>query len=503
MTPEEVTAYLETQGVEKELAECVNQVCREKAPNALARLSELLAAKVGKPVAPPLCEYLDTVGNTPLVKLSKCLPEGVKAARVLAKLEMCNPGGSLKDRIALQMIEKAEKEGTIKPGVTTLVDFTSGNTGIGEAMVAAAKGYKCIIVMPQVPPMFERYIICRQFGAEVRLLNPAAGGVAWVNYCKELCKEPNHWYIGQARGRSPRTSRRADAPCPRHDTRAVTAALRQMENMNNPEAHIENTGPEIWAQTGGQIDYFVHGIGTGGCIAGVGKYLKEKNPDVKVVALEPSEARVHTGAPMGKHGIVGCAGSGLRQPTTGPSKLLLTSFAPAPRPRLLPCPCSWMPGFHSNFLEGVGKPAAELSDAPRGVVDEWGHVSTPECVEWATKVTKEEGMMVGPCTPTRGQDPAIASSAFSTWCAPHACSPRIGTAAGAAIKYACEVACRPEAAGKTIVVVVPSHGIRYVQHPLWGKMKAEAGAALPSPPCSDKEAAILQWDSANPPPAKE
>lgn len=316
MTPEEVTAYLETQGVEKELAECVNQVCREKAPNALARLSELLAAKVGKPVAPPLCEYLDTVGNTPLVKLSKCLPEGVKAARVLAKLEMCNPGGSLKDRIALQMIEKAEKEGTIKPGVTTLVDFTSGNTGIGEAMVAAAKGYKCIIVMPQVPPMFERYIICRQFGAEVRLLNPAAGGVAWVNYCKELCKEPNHWYIGQ------------------------------MENMNNPEAHIENTGPEIWAQTGGQIDYFVHGIGTGGCIAGVGKYLKEKNPDVKVVALEPSEARVHTGAPMGKHGIVG-----------------------------------WMPGFHSNFLEGVGKPAAELSDAPRGVVDEWGHVSTPECVE--------------------------------------------------------------------------------------------------------------------------
>ena len=115
--------------MEKELAECVNTVVREKAPNALARLSELLAAKAGKPVAPPLCDYLSTVGNTPLVKLSKCLPEGVKAARVLAKLEMCNPGGSLKDRIALHMIEKAEKEGLIKPGVTTLVDFTSGNTG--------------------------------------------------------------------------------------------------------------------------------------------------------------------------------------------------------------------------------------------------------------------------------------------------------------------------------------------------------------------------------------
>ena len=123
---------------------------REKAPDALARLSELLAAKVGKPVTPPLCDYLDTVGNTPLVKLGKCLPEGVKAARVLAKLEMCNPGGSLKDRIALQMIEKAEKDGLITPGKTTLVDFTSGNTGIGEAMVCAAKGYKCIIVMPQV-----------------------------------------------------------------------------------------------------------------------------------------------------------------------------------------------------------------------------------------------------------------------------------------------------------------------------------------------------------------
>lgn len=400
MAASEVTAYLESTGLEKELADCVNRVVREKAPDALGRLSELLAAKVGKPVSPPLCDYLDTVGHTPLVKLGKCLPEGVKAARVLAKLEMCNPGGSLKDRIALQMIEKAEKDGLITPGKTTLVDFTSGNTGIGEAMVCAAKGYRCIIVMPQVPPMFERYIICRQFGAEVRLLNPAAGGVAWVNYTKELAAQPDHWYIGQ------------------------------MENESNPAAHVEHTGPEIWSQANGQVDFFVHGIGTGGCIAGVGKYLKEKNPACKVVALEPSEARVHTGAPMGKHGIVG-----------------------------------WMPGFHSNFLEGAGKPAAELSDAPRGVVDEWGHVSTAECVEWATKVTQAEGMMVGP-------------------------------SAGAAIKYACDVACRAEAAGKTIVVVVPSHGIRYVQHPLWGKMKTEAATALPSPPCSDKEAPILLWDSA-------
>lgn len=405
MTPEEVNTYLEEQGLEKELAEVVNQVCREKAPNALARIAEILSAKVGKISAPPVVDYLSTVGNTPLVQLQKCLPEGLKAARVLAKLEMQNPGGSLKDRIALKMIEKAEKEGKIKPGVTTLVDFTSGNTGIGEAMVAAAKGYKCIIVMPQVPPMFERYIICRQFGAQVQLLNPVAGGPAWVKYTKELGSKPDHWYIGQ------------------------------MENEANPEAHIEHTGPEIWAQAQGKVDYFVHGIGTGGCIAGVGKFLKDKNPACQVVALEPSEARIHTGAPMGKHGIVG-----------------------------------WAPGFHSNFLEGVDKPASELSNAPRGIVDEWGHVSTPECVEWAKKVCRDEGMMVGP-------------------------------SAGAAIKYACDVACRPEAEGKTIVVVVPSHGIRYVQHPLWGPMKAEATSALPSTPVSDKEAPILQWDSETPPPS--
>ena len=166
-----------------------------------------------------------------------------------------------------------------------------------------------------------------------------------------------------------------------------------------------------------------------------------------MVALEPSEARIHTGAPMGKHGIVGLA-----------------------------------PGFHSNFLDGVGKPtghyplapraicatllfitpgkpATELSDSPRGVVDEWGHVSTVECVEWATKVAQTEGIMVGP-------------------------------SAGAAIKYACDIACRPEAAGKTIVVVVGSHGIRYVQHPLWAKMKAEVRSLVITPSkCSTRSGA--------------
>ena len=261
---------------------------------ATAKLPRSLSTAARRSLATPTYanSVTEIIGKTPMVKLNRVVPEG--AATVLVKLEMQNPGGSLKDRIAKNMIEKAEAEGKITPGVTTLVDFTSGNTGIGEALVAAAKGYKCIIVMPQVPPMFERYIICRQFGADVHLLNPTAGGVAWVKYTKELAAQPNHWYIGQ------------------------------MENENNPSAHIDATGPEIWKQAGGSVDYFVHGIGTGGCIAGVGKYLKEQNPAVKVVALEPSESRIHIGAPGGKHGIVG-----------------------------------WAPGFHSSFLEGADKPAAE------------------------------------------------------------------------------------------------------------------------------------------------
>lgn len=385
--------------IKKVIDTALKQAASEKTTDVLARVSELLAEKAGKPVAPPLCSYLDLVGNTPMVKLGKCLPEGMKAARLLAKLELNNPGGSLKDRIALNMIEKAEAAGLIAPGKTTLVDFTSGNTGIGEAMVAAAKGYDLIVVMPQVPPMFERYIICRQFGATVHLVNPASGGVAMSKYAMELGSKPNHWYIGQ------------------------------MTNEDNPEAHIAATGPEIWKQAGEKVDFFVHGIGTGGCIAGVGKYLKEKNPACKVIALEPSEARVHIGAPFVKHGVVG-----------------------------------WGPGFHSNFLEGAGKPPEELSDAPRGVVDEWGHVSTAEAVEWSKKICKEEGMMVGP-------------------------------SAGAAIKFACDLACRDEAAGKTIVVIVPSHGIRYVNHPLWAAMKEEAGKALPATPVSDKNAPMLLWDS--------
>lgn len=341
-----------------------------------------------------------------MVRLSnRSLPAEVVAndVTILCKLEMQNPGGSLKDRIALNMIESAEARGEISPGKTTIVDFTSGNTGIGYAMVAAAKGYECIVCMPQVRAMLERYLIVRQFGAHVHLFNPALGAVGCIKYIKDLvASAPDKYW-------SPN----------------------QLGNLDNPEAHEAHTGPEIWTQAGGKVDIFVHGIGTGGCVAGVGKYLKSKNPAVRVIALEPSESRVHVGAPPKPHGIVG-----------------------------------WAPGVHSQFLDGYGKPAGELSDAPRGVVDEWGHVSAPEAVAMARKITASEGMMVGPSS-------------------------------GAALKYAIDVAARPDSRGKTIVVVIPSHGIRYVAHPLWAAVSAEAGVALPPSlvPCADKEQPLILWNS--------
>jgi len=351
---------------------------------------------------PKTCSYLDTVGSTPMVKLDRCVPLEAKQATILCKLEMQNPGGSLKDRIALNLIEQAERRGDIIPGKSTLIDFTAGNTGIGYAMVGAAKGYKCIIVMPKVRPMLERYLICRQFGADVHLCNPSLGAPGMIKYITQLCEaNPNYYW------------------------------MQQLSNMDNPGIHKLTTGPEIWEQAEGKVDYFIHGIGTGGCVAGVGEFLKSKNKECKVIALEPSESRVHTGAPPGKHGIIG-----------------------------------WAPGIHSAFLEGAEKSKEELSDAPRGLIDEWGHVVTNDAIATCLKVTKEEGMMIGPSS-------------------------------GAALTYAFAVAARPEAKGKTIVVVIPSHGIRYVAHPLWEATRAEGNAALPPevPPCSDKEAPICLWKS--------
>lgn len=173
------------------------------------------------------------IGKTPMVQLSRVLSPESKAKRVLAKLEMQNPGGSVKDRISKAMIEQAEERGEIHPSRTTVVEATSGNTGIGLAMVCAAKGYKCIIIMPQLPPMMERYIICRKFGAHVHLTAGAVGGQMVQNMFSHLTEllthNPDYW-------------------CPR-----------QFENNDNPRVHYETTGPEVWDQTDGDIDYFVAG----------------------------------------------------------------------------------------------------------------------------------------------------------------------------------------------------------------------------------------------------
>ena len=165
--------YLEAQQIEAKIADAMATIVVERPADAAARLAQLLA-----PAPPPTDKYLDTVGRTPLIQLSRLLPAECKAKAVYVKMEMQNPGGSIKDRIAKGIIEQAEASGKLKPGMT-VVEATSGNTGIGLAMCCAAKGYDCVIVMPQVPPMMERYMIVRQFGAEVLLTAPAKG----INGC--------------------------------------------------------------------------------------------------------------------------------------------------------------------------------------------------------------------------------------------------------------------------------------------------------------------------------
>jgi len=312
---------------------------------------------------------------------------------------MQNPGGSLKDRIAKNMLEEAEAAGKLKPGMT-VVEGTSGNTGIGLAMACAAKGYKCIILMPQVPAMLERYIVARQFGAEVMLTAPAKGFAGLIGAFRELLDSDPGKYWG----------------------------ANQFYNEHNPAVHYATTGPEIWAQAGGEVDYFVHGVGTGGCISGAGKFLKERNPSVKIVAIEPSNSRVHVGeTPSGPHSIVGIGA-----------------------------------GVKTHFLSAT----TDETFVDPSVVDEWAHASGEEAIVYAAKACKEEGMMVGPSS-------------------------------GAALKVACELALREECAGKTIVVMQASHGIRYVNHPMWEAVKKEATLALPSPPNMDKEAETVLWRSSD------
>lgn len=292
---------------------------------------------------------LDTVGSTPLVEISSRL--NASAARVLAKVEFFNPGGSVKDRAALAMVEKAEKDGLIAPGAV-IVEPTSGNTGVGLALVAAVKGYRLVLTMPETMSI-ERRNLAAAYGAEIVLTPGAEGMKGAIARAKELC-----------------------------ETRGAVM-LQQFENPANPAAHHASTGPEIWADTDGAVDVFVSAVGTGGTFSGVGRFLKESNPSVRLVAVEPAASPVLSGGAAGPHGIQGI-GAG---------------FIPA--------------------------------TMDTSLIDEVVKVSDQDALETAGRLARTEGIFAG-------------------------------ISSGAALFAALEVARRPALAGKTIVVLLPDTGERYL-----------------------------------------
>ncbi len=216
----------------------------------------------------------ELVGNTPLLSLNKFSANKGLETSIIAKVEFFNPGGSVKDRVALAMIEDAEAKGILKPGAT-IIEPTSGNTGVGLALVSAVKGYHLILTMPETMSI-ERRNLVKAYGAEVRLTSGREGMTGAIKAAEEL---------------------KASIP--------GSVILQQFENPANPAKHYATTGPEIWAQTEGKIDIFVAGVGTGGTVSGIAKYLKEKNPNIKVYGVEPATSAVLNGKPSGPHKIQG------------------------------------------------------------------------------------------------------------------------------------------------------------------------------------------------------
>ena len=219
-------------------------------------------------------QLTELIGNTPLLELNKYSEAKGIETSLIAKVEFFNPGGSVKDRIALAMIEDAETKGILKPGAT-IIEPTSGNTGVGLALVSAVKGYHLILTMPETMSV-ERRNLVKAYGAEVRLTPGKDGMPGAIRAAEEL-----------------------------RDATPGAVILQQFENAANPAKHFATTGPEIWAQTDGEVDIFVAGVGTGGTVSGTGKYLKLQNPKVKIIAVEPKASPVLNGGKSGPHKIQG------------------------------------------------------------------------------------------------------------------------------------------------------------------------------------------------------
>ncbi len=299
----------------------------------------------------------DLIGNTPLVELDNYSKAKGLEAPVIAKVEFFNPGGSVKDRIALAMIEDAEQKGILKPGAT-IIEPTSGNTGVGLALVSAVKGYHLILTMPDTMSV-ERRNLVKAYGAEVRL-TPGKDGMPGAIKAAETLR----------------------------DSIPGAVILQQFENKANPAKHYATTGEELWEQTDGHIDIFVAGVGTGGTISGVGKRLKELNPNVKIVAVEPKSSPVLNGGQAGPHKIQGI-GAG---------------FVP------------------------------QTYDA--SVIDEVFDVENDDAIRTGRELAQHDGVLVG-------------------------------ISSGAAAYAAAEVAKRPENKGKTVVVLLPDTGERYLSTVLY------------------------------------